>query len=313
MSTVTKRRKPSTPRAAKNEVPPLLGLDDQFATVEAHWRRGLPTILVGPTGTGKTSLVQWISQQLQQTLEQVVGSRQMMLSELLGRYHLAGNGSKWIDGPLTRAVRAGRPFYFDEIGVCDESITKTLNPLTDHRRQLIVTATGEVIDAAPGFTFIASYNPGYGSNGQNLTPDLRQRFRWVAFDYLREDQEVALLVERTGVDESDATVLVAAARITRTKLRSSLPEGISMRLLLDVADDITRGMSREQAIGDAILLPLTDDAETRHSCLRTFQAEGLLSIEQLDRLGIPPRSPAPDLADDSFVELDDDEDDEDDA
>ena len=57
-------------------------------------------------------------------------------SDLVGRYLLDGDSTRWIDGPLTRAVKAGAICYLDEVVEARKDTTVLIHPLTDHRRIL---------------------------------------------------------------------------------------------------------------------------------------------------------------------------------
>ncbi|MCK4212234.1 AAA family ATPase [Escherichia coli] len=47
----------------------------------------------------------------------------------------------------------------DEVVEARQDTVVVLHPLTDHRRILPIDKTGEVVEAAPGFGLIVSYNP----------------------------------------------------------------------------------------------------------------------------------------------------------
>ena len=63
----------------------------------------------------------------------------------MGRYLLEGDQTVWIDGPLTRAVKAGGICYLDEIVEARKDTTVLIHPLTDHRRILPVEKRGELL------------------------------------------------------------------------------------------------------------------------------------------------------------------------
>jgi AAA domain (dynein-related subfamily) len=68
-----------------------------------------PTLLSGPTGCGKTTLIEWLVRHLGLPgHEVVIGSREMLPADLVGRWRLGAGGSDWRDNALTRAVVEGR-------------------------------------------------------------------------------------------------------------------------------------------------------------------------------------------------------------
>ena len=72
-------------------------------------------------------------------------------SDLVGRYLLEGRETKWIDGPLARAVKVGAICYLDEIVEARKDTTVLIHPLTDHRRLLPVEKRGEILEAHDRF------------------------------------------------------------------------------------------------------------------------------------------------------------------
>ena len=67
-------------------------------------------------------------------------------TDLVGRYLLEGQETRWLDGPLTRAVKAGAICYLDEIVEARKDTTVLIHPLTDHRRILPVERRGQRAD-----------------------------------------------------------------------------------------------------------------------------------------------------------------------
>ena len=63
-------------------------------------------------------------------------------SDLVGRYLIDAEGTRWIDGPLTRAVKVGAICYLDEIVETRKDTTVLIHPLTDHRRILPIENAG---------------------------------------------------------------------------------------------------------------------------------------------------------------------------
>jgi nitric oxide reductase NorQ protein len=164
--------------------PPLYRpVADECAVFEAAHRAGLPLLLKGPTGCGKTRFVEHMAARLALPLFTVACHDDLSAADLIGRYLLRGGETEWVDGPLTRAVRAGGICYLDEVVEARKDVTVVLHPLTDDRRRLLIDRTGEELAAPASFMLVASYNPGYQSILKKLKPSTRQRFVAIGFDF----------------------------------------------------------------------------------------------------------------------------------
>src|SRR5438445_2921837 len=96
------------------EAPFYLAVTNEVGVFEAAWRGGLAIMLKGPTGCGKTRFVEHMAHRFAVPLFTVSCHEDITTADLLGRYVLTGGETVWIDGPLTRAVRAGRTCHLDE-------------------------------------------------------------------------------------------------------------------------------------------------------------------------------------------------------
>ena len=168
---------------AEAAIPFYLPKGDECAVFAAAHARGLPLLLKGPTGCGKTRFVAHMAARLGRPLYTVACHDDLSAADLIGRYLLKGGATVWIDGPLTRAVREGAICYLDEVVEARKDVTVVLHPLTDDRRMLPIDRTGEQLEAAPGFMLVASYNPGYQNILKTLKPSTRQRFLALEFDF----------------------------------------------------------------------------------------------------------------------------------
>ena len=162
----------------------------------AAFRQGLPILLKGPTGCGKTRFVEAMAADLGRPLITVACHDDLTTADLVGRYLLQGGDTGWVDGPLTRAVREGAICYLDEIVEARQDTTVVLHPLGDHRRQLPIDRLGVTLDAAPGFCLVVSYNPGYQSVLKDLKDSTRQRMVAIELDFPPPDVEEKVVATR---------------------------------------------------------------------------------------------------------------------
>ena len=95
------------------EAPFYRSVSNEVEVFRAAARRGLPVLLKGPTGCGKTRFVEAMAHELGRNLITVGGHEDLTSADLVGRFLLKGGETVWVDGPLTRAVREGAICYLD--------------------------------------------------------------------------------------------------------------------------------------------------------------------------------------------------------
>ena len=232
---------------------------------EAAYRNRLPVMVKGPTGCGKSRFVEYMAWKLNKPLITVACNEDMTASDLVGRYLLEANGTRWLDGPLTVAARIGAICYLDEIVEARQDTTVVIHPLTDHRRTLPLDKKGELISAHADFQLVISYNPGYQSLMKDLKQSTKQRFTAFDFDYPDADLETTILAKETGLDEATAGKLVKIGQTARNLKGHGLDEGISTRLLVYAATLIKDGVDPLDACRMALVRPITDDADIRET------------------------------------------------
>ena len=247
--------------AAAPTLPFYQALGDELMLFAHCYERQLPLLLKGPTGCGKSRLVEHMAAKLGRPLVTVACHDDTSATDLLGRWLVRGGDTVWVDGPVTRAVRAGAILYLDEIAEARPDVIVVLHPLTDHRRTLHVERHDETVVAAPGFGLVVSYNPGYQRGLKELKPSTRQRFVALSMGYPEADLEIAIVQGETGCDRDVAKRLVRLGQKLRTLPELGLAEAPSTRLLVDAAKLIDGGLPARLACRAAVVEPLSDDLE----------------------------------------------------
>ncbi|MBI2861228.1 MAG: CbbQ/NirQ/NorQ/GpvN family protein [Chloroflexi bacterium] len=264
------------------EEPFYLPIADEVEIFRAAYSEQLPVLLKGPTGCGKTRFLEYMAYHLQRPLTIIKSAsdapsddrqglplvtvachEDLAASDLVGRYLLDGDTTRWIDGPLTRAVRHGAICYLDEVVEARKDTIVLIHPLADHRRILPMEKRGLILEAHPSFLLVISYNPGYQSPLKDLKQSTRQRFVSIEFEYPPRAQEEKIIQHESGVSPEMAADLAKLSEKIRNLRHRGLEEGASTRLLIYAGKLIMRGLSPKQACRVAIINTLTDDREVQ--------------------------------------------------
>ena len=233
----------------------------EIAVFDAAYANGLPVLLKGPTGCGKTRFMEHMAWRLQRPLITVSCHDDLTASDLVGRFLVRGGETVWVDGPLAAAVRAGAICYLDEVVEARKDTTVVIHPLADDRRVLPMEKLGELLEAGPEFCLTMSYNPGYQSVLKELKQSTRQRFVALEFDYPDADLEARIIEKESGVERQLADRLVKFAHMTRNLKGQGLDEGASTRLLVHAAKLIASGVDPVVACRASVSQALTDEPE----------------------------------------------------
>jgi MoxR-like ATPase len=223
------------------------------------YERRLPVMLTGPTGCGKTRLVEHMGELLGRPVATIGCHDDLTSSDLVGRFLVSGGNVVWNDGPLTRAIKHGAICYLDEVVEARHDSLAVLHSLTDHRRTLYLDRAGEIVKAPDSFMLVCSYNPAFRSSLKELKPSFRQRFVTVAMSYLPPEREADVLVAEAGVDLAVAQRLVQCAIGIRNADDALRLEPPSTRTLVTAAMMIAAGAGELEAAEVCILAPLSND------------------------------------------------------
>lgn len=262
-------------------------ISDEVELFTAAFKQKIPVLLKGPTGCGKTRFVEYMAWRLGRPvtivkdagdarndgdgatealpLVTVACHEDLTASDLVGRYLLEGESTRWIDGPLTRAVKAGALCYLDEVVEARKDTTVLIHPLTDHRRVLPIEKRGQIVEAVEGFLLVISYNPGYQSALKDLKHSTRQRFISIEFDHPPRDIEVRVIQHESGVSAAVADDLAKLGEKVRNLKEHGLREGVSTRLLIYAGRLIAQGIEPRRACQVSVVWALTDEPDIQRS------------------------------------------------
>lgn len=278
-----------------DEAPKYHPSGDEVEIFDAAYNLKIPIFLVGPTGCGKTTLVEDRAHSHGiKPLVTVNCHEDICADDLQGRFvikDLARGAtdekaeeymekgdfpSNFQPGPALIAVAYDGMLYLDEIVEARKDTIVVIHPLADHRRSLTIGKLGRVYEAGDKFGFVMSYNPKYQSTAKNLKISTKHRGVTIILDYPNPDSglEQKIIEEKSGFkDKEIINKLVQFAGETRNLKNQGLEEGASTRLLIYSAQLIDQGIDPYRACEIAILNTLTDEHEIyeRHGLIENLK------------------------------------------
>ena len=222
---------------------PYLDWNNSIQILNKAYDANLFVIIIGPKGTGKTSLVRDFARSKGAKLESINFSLRTRESHLVGTKTLTNGTVSFDEGILIKSMREGTMLYLDEINSAEADVLLRLDEALDDRRQIALKeSTGEVVKAKEGWFVIATINPLTHSGTKELPPQLLSRFPVrISMEYPTEDIELEIVKEYVSSDfESEliqgiklANTLRQAAAVEELFYSPSLRETIAFGKLLD--------------------------------------------------------------------------------
>ncbi len=223
----------------------------------------------GPTGCGKTMLVEYFASKNKLPLFTIQGRYTLNPADLIGRPTIVGNEVRWIDGTLTKALLCSQErecvLLVDEFNRMEPRCQAIFLEAADYRCQVTIEARDEVIRGVPeNIHIIATLNKGVEYFVNRLDAAVEGRFSVIELDYLglkRKEAEIELLMERCGVKYELAELLVTTANKIRNDARSGksvVTLGIPTRNLINWAELVVA--YAERGIGDNPIVEAAKDA-----------------------------------------------------
>jgi MoxR-like ATPase len=223
---------------------------------------GIPQnlMVIGPSGCGKTELLQRLGREYGMPTYKVdcasitspdkwVGHKELVVDESGQQVtqYVKSQHLKWLgaEGEFEPGI-----LIYDEITRLSGPMLNMLIPILDGSQKIWVPDLGIYQEVNPKTMIAATANLGVGYSGTHaLDIALQDRFSaTIEATFAEEQEEIIILMRRTGLDEARAKVLVAIARQCRAKADdSSLSKYVSTRSLLDAATWAASGMKLVEA------------------------------------------------------------------
>lgn len=218
-------------------------------------------LVIGPSGNGKTSLGKSFAEKNGLGFIKVNCSVVRDPEEWFGTREAQSGTTLFVESAFTQAVKAGNHvILLDEINRLEPYLHNSLLPLLDETRRTEVH--GDEIAVGPGTVFFCTMNLGVDFTGTFiLDAALKNRMDiTIAMGSLSFDREVALLVERTKIKESDAKrIVVLLEKIRDVVARNEISVDVSHRSALKIAKLIVQN---KVTMKEALTFVIFNNAES---------------------------------------------------
>ena len=219
--------------------------------LDKAYEAGLFVLIIGPKGTGKTSLVRDFAKNKNMNLESINFSLRTRESHLVGTKTLKDGTVSFDEGLLVKSMRGGDMLYLDEINSAEADVLLRLDEALDDRRQIVLKeSTGEVVKAKENWFVISTINPLTHSGTKELPPQLLSRFPVrIRLEYPPEDVELEIVKKHVSGDyESE---IIQAIKLANTLRQAAAVEELfyspSLRETIAFAKLLEKGMSSKEA------------------------------------------------------------------
>ena len=241
-----------------NEQSTYLDWNNSIDVIDKAFKKGLFVLIIGPKGTGKTSLVREYTIQKSKELESINFSLRTRESHLVGTKNLVDGNIGFDEGILVKSMKEGNILYLDEINAAEADVLLRLDEALDDRRQIILKESdGQIIKAKDSWFVVATINPLTHVGTKELPPQILSRFPVrIRLDYPPEDIEYQIIKEHVeNPNESEvlrgiklANTLRQAASVEELYYSPSLRETIAFAKLLE--DEISVKQAAEIVFGN---------------------------------------------------------------
>ena len=238
--------------------PTYLDWNNSIDVIDKAFEKGLFVLIIGPKGTGKTSLVREYAIQKSKELESINFSLRTRESHLVGTKSLVDGNIGFDEGILVKSMKEGNILYLDEINAAEADVLLRLDEALDDRRQVILKESdGQIIKAKDSWFVIATINPLTHVGTKELPPQILSRFPVrIRLDYPPEDVEYQIIKKHVkNPNESEvlrgiklANILRQAASVEELYYSPSLRETIAFAKLLE--DEMSVKQAAEIVFGN---------------------------------------------------------------
>jgi len=196
--------------------------------LDKAYRLGLFVLIIGPKGTGKTSLVRKFANSIGKDLFSVNFSLRTRESHLIGTNTIDNGQINFVNGILVRSMTEGNLLYLDELNAAEPDVLLRLDEALDDRRQIVLKESeGQTIVAKDGWFSIGTINPLSHVGTKELPPQIISRFPIrIMLDYPPENTELEIIKKHVNLNYNDEEIIRSAIRLANNLRRAASLEEI---------------------------------------------------------------------------------------
>jgi len=241
---------------------------------------GYPIHIIGPTGSGKTSLAMHIAKELGRPTVWINGDESITTSDLIGGYSQISQEStydkyvhnvlksnnvmkaEWIDNPLAIACKYGYTLVYNEFSRTKPAANNVLLSVLEEGILELPTKFGEdrYIEVHPDFKAILTSNSIEYAGVHRPQDALLDRLVSIYMDYYNFDTEVKIVQSHTSLPLEDVENIVNIVRSLRDKLPDAQKPGTRACIM------IGKGMAALNGLGRANIEQLCIDVMATKTC-----------------------------------------------
>lgn len=238
----------------------ILGQDKIKSQMEVAINKNTPVLLIGDTGTGKTTLVKELADKYSRKWLRFNLTGETTVDEFVGKYTLRDNNTVWEDGVLLTAMKQGYWFIVDEVNVALPEILFVLHSLLDDDKSVLVSNhLGEIVKPHKNFRFFGTMNPVEEYAGtKDLNKAFKSRFGMIlVLEYPIPTVESTIVHYKGGVEMDIASEIVdTAVAIRKAKNEGKVYYTCSTRDLIHWAI-----LSDDLGLNDAFTVSIVNKAD----------------------------------------------------
>jgi nitric oxide reductase NorQ protein len=208
----------------KSNVIEYLDWNNALDILDKAYRLGLFVLIIGPKGTGKTTLVRKFANLVNKDLSSINFSLRTRESHLIGTHTVDNGQINFMNGILVRSMTEGNLLYLDELNAAEPDVLLRLDEALDDRRQLVLKESeGQTIIAKDGWFSIGTINPLSHIGTKELPPQIISRFPIrIMLDYPPEETELEIIKKHINLsNNNNEQAIISAIRLANNLRRAA--------------------------------------------------------------------------------------------